>query len=61
MLIDATGVKIRGLLVGVSGDLIIDHHTVDQTLGQQARVLLSQLQRAQPAQVLALKAKHKAP
>lgn len=46
---------MRVLLVGVSSDLIIHHHTVNQTLGQQARVLLSQLQSAQPAQVLALK------
>lgn len=46
---------MRVLLVGVSSDLIIHHHTVYQTLGQQARVLLSQLQSAQPAQVLALK------
>lgn len=42
-------------LVGVSGDLIVDHHTVYQTLGQQAGVLLAQLQRAQAAQVPALK------
>lgn len=41
-------------LVGVSGDLVVNHHTVDQTLGQQAGVLLAQLQRAQAAQVLAL-------
>lgn len=39
----------------MSSDLIIHHHTVDQTLGQQAGVVGSQLQRAQPAQVLALK------
>lgn len=45
----------RSSLVGVSGDLIVNHHTVHQTLGQQARVLLAQLQRAQAAQVLALK------
>ncbi len=51
---DDTGVRERILLVGVSSDLIIHHHTVNQTLGQQARVLLSQLQSAQPAQVLAL-------
>lgn len=44
----------RRSLVGVSGDLIVNHHTVHQTLGQQARVLLAQLQRAQAAQVLAL-------
>lgn len=42
-------------LVGVSGDLVVNHHTVYQTLGQQAGVLLAQLQRAQAAQVLALK------
>lgn len=42
-------------LVGVSGDLIVNHHAVYQTLGQQAGVLLAQLQRAQAAQVLALK------
>lgn len=47
--------KVRISLVGVSSDLIIHHHTVYQTLGQQARVLRSQLQSAQPAQVLALK------
>lgn len=40
--------------VGVSRDLVVNHHTVHQTLGQQAGVLLTQLQRAQAAQVLAL-------
>lgn len=51
--------NIRGriLLVGVPCNLIVHHHTVNETLGQQARVLLSQLQSAQPAQVLALKSK----
>lgn len=34
------------LLVRVSSDLIVHHHTVDQTLGQQAGVLLSELQSA---------------
>lgn len=42
-------------LVGVSSDLVVNHHAVYETLGQQARVLLPQLQRAQAAQVLALK------
>lgn len=45
----------RILLVGVSSDLIIHHDTVNQTLGQQARVVGSELQGAQPAQVLALR------
>lgn len=39
----------------MSGDLIVNHHAVNQTLGQQARVFLTQLQRTQSAQVLALK------
>lgn len=54
---DGTREEDEGLLVGVSSDLIVHHHTVNQTLGQQAGVLLSQLQGAQPAQVLALKQK----
>lgn len=51
------GAAFRGglSLVDVPGDFIVHHHTVYQTLGQQAGVLLSQLQSAQPAQVLALK------
>lgn len=52
---DATPSSGRISLVGVPGDLIVNHHAVNQTLGQQARVLLPQLQRAQSAQVLALK------
>lgn len=45
------------LLVGVSSDLVVHHDTVDETLGQQARVLLTQLQSAEPAQVFALEEK----
>lgn len=52
---------MSSLLVGVFSDLIVHHHTVNQTLSQQARVLLPQLQRAQPAQVLALKRKTQTP
>lgn len=42
------------LPVGVSSDLIVHNYTVHQTLSQQARVLLAQLQGAQSAQVLTL-------
>lgn len=46
--------KVLHSPVRVSRDLVTDHHAVHQPLGQESGVVVTQLHRAQLAQVLTL-------
>ena len=39
----------------MSSDLVVDDHTLDEALGQQAAAVLPQLQGAEAAQILTLR------